>query len=281
MVQNPTIIIFAILLTILSNTGMAKATDVFPKELTITHSASYPPFAFINEQGVPSGYLIDLWKAFGEANNTSITFKLVPWKKSLELVKDGKADLHAGLFYTKERDEYLTYGPTITQIFTDLYAHKSLPDEEIGNKPIGVIHGGYSEHFMNKEQPDRELIPYATSRATVEAAQKGKILEFISDQPTAVYHMRMLNILDQFRVVKELYSNDLKVAVREGNQKMLQHIQAGWLNVDPALRRHIQNKWFVEEEPTPSWVLPGFAITTLALVLGLLIRAIGRRTHKM
>lgn len=62
------------------------------EKLIIANSKAWKPYSYIDDQGKPSGILIDFWLAFGQVNNVDIEFKLMDWNDSLEAVKYGKAD---------------------------------------------------------------------------------------------------------------------------------------------------------------------------------------------
>ena len=250
------------------------------KQLTITHSNTYPPFSFINEQDEPRGYLIDLWKAFGEANNIRIEFKLVPWKESLALVRDGKADVHAGLFFNEERDQYLDFGPSIMEVRTDLYVDKSMPSGAATKHPVGVVRDGHAEFHMQSEYPDRQLLTFKSTKATVQAAKQKDVFVFVADQPTAIYYMRKASITSEFVDKSTLYSKQLKIAVIKGRQDILEQLENGWRNVDENLKTTIYNRWFVETSTIPDWVLPSATISLFAVLFAFIIRKIGQAMHK-
>lgn len=261
--------------------GRAASEVTFPDKLIVTQSASYPPFAFINDRGEPTGYLIDLWNAFGRTNDIDIEFKLVAWNDSLNMVKNGQAHVHGGLFYNEERDRFLDYGPTVMEISTNMYASKGLSQGQINEETVGVIKGGQSEFFMQKERPETLIKPYSSTTDTIRAAKNGEIKVFISDHPTAYYHMQAQGITDLFDIAQVLYTKAIMVAVAEGDKATLQAIQAGWNNMDQSLINTIHNKWFVQDNPTPGWVFPGIVIAFAALILGLVIRKISRKVHKI
>ena len=131
--------------------------------LVIAHDANYPPFSYLDESNQPKGYLIDIWRAFGKANSIEIQFKLGTWQESLDMVKNGEATVHGGLFFSSERDHYLDYGPTIADLSTYLYA-RNKADKMCA---VGVVRGGYEEHFMRKELPKRHLTLFEIGRAHV------------------------------------------------------------------------------------------------------------------
>ncbi|HHB1265325.1 TPA: transporter substrate-binding domain-containing protein, partial [Vibrio cholerae] len=89
--------------------------------LTIANSKAWKPYSYLDEQGQPSGILIDFWLAFGEANHVDIEFQLMDWNDSLEAVKLGKSDVQAGLIRSASRLAYLDFAEPLLTIDTQLY----------------------------------------------------------------------------------------------------------------------------------------------------------------
>lgn len=245
--------------------------------LVIAHDANYPPFSYLDESNQPKGYLIDIWRAFGKANSVEIQFKLGTWQESLDMVKNGEATVHGGLFFSSERDHYLDYGPTIADLSTHLYTLNGATKM----CAVGVVRGGYEENFMRKEQPKRPLILFDQNKAMIEAASTEKIKAFVADQPTGVYYMHVFGMENMLEEPIELYSEPLRVAVGNGKHDMLEFIFYGWLEIDRQELRYIYGKWFMDKGSNPDWLLPVICITLLVLIIGFAIRKTGKRTHNI
>lgn len=103
------------------------------QKLIIANSKAWKPYSYIDDQGKPSGILIDFWLAFGQVNNVDIEFKLMDWNDSLEAVKYGKADIQAGLIRSPSREKYLDFGEPLLEIDTQLYVHQRFLGENWGS----------------------------------------------------------------------------------------------------------------------------------------------------
>lgn len=79
------------------------------RRIVVTNSASWVPYSFLDHAGQPRGVLIELWRLFARKNNVEVEFKLVDWAKSLEMVRNGEADVHGGLTETDQRRESLYF----------------------------------------------------------------------------------------------------------------------------------------------------------------------------
>jgi len=99
--------------------------------LIVANSKAWKPFSYLNENGEPAGILIDLWRAYGKANNVRVEFYLVDWNQSLEAMKSGKADVHGGLLWSAKRDHFLDYAAPIFTIETQLYLSDRLMGTDV------------------------------------------------------------------------------------------------------------------------------------------------------
>lgn len=261
------------------SSGMTEGENAMPGRLTIAHDANYPPFAFLDEGGTPRGYLIDLWRAFGRANDINIDFKLGTWQESLDMVKSGAADGHGGLFFSAERDRFLDYGPTIMEVAAYMYVNNALSEEIAATYPVGVVKGGFEEHFMRTEWPERPLVLFDQNKAMIQAAKDGMLEVFVADQPTAVHYLNLFHIGNDFNHTRKLYAMPMRVAVGEGRHDALDCILYGWTKLDQREIKRIFGTWFIHEKPTPDWWWPGLLISLLTIVAAIIIRKLGRRAH--
>ena len=119
---------------------------------------------------------------------------LLDWDESLRAVEEGKAHIHAGLIYSKPRDEYLEFGAFIMPIDTQLYLATELVGLNVqealrGNSDtkIGVVKGGYEEYFITNKYPDIEVNTYENNELLLKAAARQEIKMFIADEQAVSY----------------------------------------------------------------------------------------------
>src|SRR5210317_1240290 len=75
-------------------------------ELKIVYNVGVAPLKFEDADLRPAGLFPDLWRLWAQKSGKEIQFvRAESFEESLQLIKDGKGDLHAGLFKTTEREE--------------------------------------------------------------------------------------------------------------------------------------------------------------------------------
>ena len=215
--------------------------------------------------------LIDYWKEFGNQTGISVEFKLTDWAGSLDLVKNNEADIHAGLFKTEERDEYLDFSvPLGIMLSTSLFSSNEISVSSlfnIGDINVGVIERGYAESFVKRNFPTVKLTGFKDSWDMLKAAVSGKISAFVSDYPTAMYYLHKTGKNENFHAIETLYTEELHAAVKEGNTDLLAYLNYAINNFNKDSREMIIQKWIQPESVLPGWVLPGFVSFAVFLVV--------------
>ncbi len=94
--------------------GSDGSREAAPKTVTIAYNVGNPPLKFKNGQQA-DGILIDIWRLWSKKTGIQVVFKDALFADTLDMVKIGKADIHAGLFYTKDRELFLDYTSLTTK----------------------------------------------------------------------------------------------------------------------------------------------------------------------
>jgi ABC-type amino acid transport substrate-binding protein len=241
-----------------------------PRRIVVTNSASWVPYSFLDHAGQPRGVLIEFWRLFARKNNVEVEFKLVDWAKSLEMVRNGEADVHGGLTETDQRRESLYfYQREILRVRTVVFF-----DEEVGirdlasmsDMTVGVIAETAEEEFLRSNFPNILLKRYPNSYTLIKSAVDGQIPAFISDYPTGYYHLVLQHNLDRFQTGATLYTRPLCIATRLSDAK-LDRIGISITEIPRAEVLRVLNKWLIPEAEIPLWFWPTVIAGLLALVL--------------
>lgn len=247
--------------------------------LLVAHDAYYPPFCFFDSEGEPAGYLVDLWRAFGSENDMEIVFKLGTWQESLDMVLDGRADVHGGLVHSADRDRIFDFGPDIIELSTHIHVRKGRDAAKA--RPVGVVRGGYEEYFMRANRPGTPLILFDENLSMIGAAARGEYPAFAADTPTASACLAMHDSRDDFDRADLLYRKPLRAAVVEGRHDILNLVIHGWERMDQKRIVRIHGKWFMDAPERSPWIVRGMLIGLLVLVLALAVRLLSQRHRRV
>jgi two-component system, cell cycle sensor histidine kinase and response regulator CckA len=77
---------------------------------------AYPPYEFIDENGQPAGFNIDLTRAIAEEIGADVEIVLDAWAKTYSRLLNNEIDLIQGVFYSLARDEFLDFSQPHTVV---------------------------------------------------------------------------------------------------------------------------------------------------------------------
>ena len=231
--------------------GETKPAVQFPSANTIiiANSVDSIPYHFVDPQGRPMGLTVDLWRLWSQKTGVNIQFKSADFSKSVDYVRQGQAEIHAGLFFSPARDQFLDYSVPLCDVTTHFFFHQNIYGlknlEDLLGFKIGVIKGDYALEFLQKKLPEATLAQYDNNHCLFEAVARGEIKVFIKDTQIALAFLAQKGLLQtyHFHPEKPLYSKKFHGAVQAGNQKLLKLINQGLSEISTYQRAEIERRW--------------------------------------
>lgn len=283
------ILIFATVLWLVS--FQARGESLAGAEpLIVSQDHAWPPFAFRDQEGQPSGLLVDLWLEIGRRLDRPVEFRLVDWPESITQVRDGRARVHGGLIPSPERSSFLDFSTELMALETFMFVNSGFTATglaDLRDTVVGVTEGSFEAEFMGREHPDIELRPFRNNENMIQAAVRGEIRAFVADYPVAMYLLDRHSNPADFRALRQLYRQPLVAAVARGDTELLRTIDTVLASFDEEELRRLLQRWVRSEkvEVLPAWVLPASAailvIALLALYSLMLYRQRDRLVHEV
>ncbi len=250
-----------------------------PKPLIVTNSKAWQPFSYLNEEGQPDGLLIDLWREYGRVTGRPIQFKLVDWQTSLDLVRNGQADVHGGLLWSPGA----IWSMTMVRPSPMSTPSSSLPTPaRLGRELLpaarerGGGDGGYEEYYAHKYFPNTRLRTFDDNDAMLRAAFSGELDAFIADLQVANFYIYTSADPTRFIPVRHLYSDEIRFAVAKGNQALLNELEQGFSRIGEADRERIIRKWMHIETVYPVHLWPWLLAIGGLVLMAYIIQCGGR-----
>jgi len=217
--------------------------------IKIVYPVIMPPYTFEDDTGVAQGLAVDLLRLWSKKTGIPVQFSSAIWNDGLQMMRDGKADIHASLYYTEKRDAYLDYAAVVASSKGGVFSHKSISNlKSIGDLKgfrVGVVRGSYHEQYIQEHLPEVPLVSYPEFPEMFAAAQKGDIRVFVGDAGVIQYQLQKRGLIDEFRYNPSLIlcSNNFWIAVREGDKKLAKELEEGMALVTPEERATLERKW--------------------------------------
>lgn len=109
---------------------------IFDNPINIVADIDYKPFSFINENGLPDGFDIELINLISKKIGFETKIELLPWTEACKRFENKEADIILGLEYLSNldykynfsspiiNDEYFAFGKSKIKSFDELYNYK-------------------------------------------------------------------------------------------------------------------------------------------------------------
>ncbi len=266
-----------------------EVTREFTEEHPLVYEDSWDlwPYAYLNDNGDPVGYNIDLLKLIFKRLGIPYQIKLRPTSLALNDLKAGRADVMCGMDAHFHND-YAQYGKSVIQIFTHSVLHrKSEPVtvktvEDLAHQKVLVHDGSFSHHLMIRHGWGNNAVPYNDMQQAV---------HLLHNEPG---HQIVWNTLSLKFLIRKFRYEELEltpVNIQHGeykfmsnNPRLLHQMDSVYsiLNAEGSLQP-IQNKWFYPEKKDtgiPSWIWMVIAALLLFTLVSLLFYAGYRRKER-
>lgn len=279
--------LFVALLFLLSSPVCAAGHYFAPyrdKGIVVAQEADMAPMSFIGMDGQPQGFIIDLWHKWSAETGVPVSFHLVDWADTLTAVRDGRADVHGGLFFTDERDRFLDYTAPIFPSSGGAYVKKDsgiLELSQLNGRRVGVIESSFFDYYMQHNYPEMKPVRYKTSLELAKAAISGDVPASVGDYPTIMYQIGSLGKASEFTILDFSGDQLFRAAVAEGNTALLEMVEHGLEMVDQNERDSIFNRWVMSPSvSSQSWLVPAASVALGCLLLAILVPFLGSRFRR-
>lgn len=257
-----------------------------------------PPYEFLDENGEPTGYNVELTRTIARQLGLEVSFRLGPWEQVRAALKDGHIDLVHSMFYSPERDEEFEFSPAHAAVNYGVVVRAETPMPcnlaELAGKRILVMQGdimhdvarelGYGDRVLTAATQEEALRRLAAGEGDCALTAKVSALYWIgkhgwdnlrvSDHAVRSPEMAYAAPNDQYRIIA-LFSEGLANLKATGEYRT---IYSKWLGAyEPA------NADFQEMLKRFLWVLvPILLVLAAALLWSYTLRnTVRRRTLEL
>ena len=247
------------------------------------------PYVFLNENGEPDGYNIDLLKMIFKELDIPFVIKLMPTLDAQRDLKSGKSDLMLRMDADFSRGNS-SYGKSIVQLFT----HSSVMPKDkqvelesgksLSRYAVIVHEGSFSHHLINNNGWAKEVIPYEDMKEAIQRVSSNDDGIIVWNTMSLQWLMRKYHTDNLVIQPIDLPYGEYKFMSK--NHNLLNKIDSvySYLRANDRLQP-IQNKWFYpdrKDSGVPAWIWQAAVVTVIIALLILIYYLIFRiRERKM
>ncbi len=268
------------------------------RRIIIGGDHAFPPYEYLNADGLPEGFTVDLSRALAREMRMDIEFRLEPWNEAVRALETGEIDMLQGVFYSEERSRRLDFTvPHSYQHYVSVMRTGAGPPPESFAELQGL-----SVAVQEGDLIHEQLEEHGLSGSVLTVENQEEVLEAVADGRAdcgLVMRLSAARILDSRRMDlvlgrRPVYSAAYCMAVRKGNSALLTQLNEGLrILQETGEYRRIQEKWLgVLYETPPLWRVvarylgwvAGPILAVFALILlwnGMLRSQVTERTREL
>jgi len=223
--------------------------------IVIGDDINYPPYSYLDADGNPTGFNIELAKAVGTTMGYNVEIRLDEWDEIRKALEAGEIDGTAGMFYSVERAKI--YDFTVKHSITsgDIFTKNSINldrIEDLKGKTVVVQKADIVGEFLKGLNLDIKLVEVATVGEALMLVETGHYDYAGVLKLPGLYILKEKALLDMKSQGLIMMPNDYCMAVNKGNESLLMSLNGG-LKIVKANGEYqkIYDKWLdIYEEKT-------------------------------
>ena len=223
-------------------------------QITIGTELGYQPYSFLDENGRPAGFNVDLTRVIAENVGLDAEIKIGPWGEIRKALEAGVIDAISGMFYSEERDRLVDFSPPYAIVHQAVFARRETPEinsaDDLRGKAIIVMDGDIMDDYVREEGITRDPVRAETQAAALRLLASGKGDYALVARLPGLYWIKKLNLTNLRIAGPLLRSSKYCYAVKEGNVSLLSRLSEG-LAISKETNEYsaIYDKWLGVLEP--------------------------------
>lgn len=260
--------------------AFAADKDVAPDQpvIIVGGEHSYPPYSFLDKEGKPSGFNVELTQAIADVMGMKVEVRLGSWAEMRKSLDSGEIDVLQGMSYSDERAKIYDFSPPFTIVHHSIYARKGSPVvsslKELANKEVIVEKDGIAYDYLRHSNIKAKLILQDSVADALRLLASGKHDYAVVAMLPAEFLKRELELSNIFPVAKRIEARSYCYAFEKGNPEIAARFAEGLAILRNSGKfQEIRRKWLgaLEDQGIPWKTITRYGALILIPLLLLLI----------
>nr|WP_308936471.1 transporter substrate-binding domain-containing protein [Geobacter sp. SVR] len=224
------------------------------RTIVVGGDPDYPPYEFLDKNGQPAGYNVDLTRAIADVMGMKVEFRFGGWSEMRAALQDGSLDILQGISYSDDRSHSIDFSPPHNIVYHAVFARRDTPPvrslEELRGKQVIVFKGGIMHDLLVKMGYGPNLTLTATPADALRMLASGQREYAVVAILPGMYLIRELHLTNLVPVAKGVVSQRYCYGVRKGNAELLARFSEGLaILMKTGQYQAIYDKWLGVQEP--------------------------------
>ncbi|HWI39957.1 MAG TPA: transporter substrate-binding domain-containing protein, partial [Verrucomicrobiae bacterium] len=208
----------------------AQAEPAPLRRVVVGGDRDYPPYEFIDRDGKPAGYNVDLTRAIAKVLGIEVEFRFGGWSEMREAMMKGEVDILQGISYSEERSRILSFSPPHTIVSHAVFARRGTRKvsslEELRGKKVIVFRSGIMHDYLTSNG-FHDLLLTATPADALRLLASGSGDYVVTAMLPGLFIIREHGLSNVVPVAEGIASHRYGYAVRKGNEELLARFSEG------------------------------------------------------
>lgn len=246
------------------------------KPIIVGGDRDYPPYEYLDTNGKPAGYNVELTKAIAEVMGLQVEFRLGGWSEQLRDLKEGRIDLLQGISWSEQRAAQIDFAPSHTIVNHAVFARKESPVvsslAELKGKKVTLHRDGIMHEQLSRLGYGPDLVPTSTPADALRLLASGQCDYAVVAIVPGMYLIREYKLTNLVPVARSIASQKYGHAVRKGNGELQAKLTEGLAILKKTGQYdQIHAKWLGVLEPEGLAIGKAIKLAILVLVPLLLV----------
>ncbi len=224
------------------------------KTIIVGGDRDYPPYEFLDANGKPAGYNIDLTRAIAEVMGMQVEFRLGTWSEMRNALQTGKVDLLQGMSWSATRTMEVDFSVPHTIVNHAIFARNDSPMinslDELEGKTVALHRGGVMHDYLVKNGFTGRLSLTDTPADALRLLAAGQTDFAVVAIVPGMYIIRESKLNNLLPVVRNVATHRYCYAVYKGNEELISRFNEGLAILKKTGQyQTIYNKWLGVLEP--------------------------------
>ncbi|OGU16426.1 MAG: histidine kinase [Geobacteraceae bacterium GWC2_53_11] len=232
----------------------APATKNEPQVIIIGGDRDYPPYEFIDKDGQPAGYNVELTRTIAEVMGMRVEIRLGGWAEMRRALQSGEVDALQGMSWSQERAGEVDFSLPHTVVNHAVFARSNSPAvgslDDLAGRTVAVHRLGIMHDYLVKNGSQARLVLTDTPADAMRMVADGKTDFAVVAIVPGMYLIRELKLGNVLPVVRNVATHRYCYAVDKGDAELLSRLNEGLAILKKTGQyEKIYNKWLGVLEP--------------------------------
>ncbi len=253
--------LLVVLFIIFFSNSVAVAEEPVRQDLPVRIGGdyNYPPYEYLDHDGLPTGYNIELSQAIARVMGMEINIQLGSWGEMRQALENGDVDILMGMAHTKERLGEVDFSIPHAKVHQSIWIRDDNETirkvKDLVGKEVIVMKGSVMHDFMLENEISADLFMVQTLADALNLLASGHHDCALVAKLPGEYLLSDPKLDNIHPIARPLIAQDYGFAVKKGNLELLAQFNEGLsLLKKSGEYRQIKERWLGVLQPEPiSW----------------------------